>query len=658
MSGRWNVRRRMAGLLVIVLLAAACTNSRPQPEEDKSGPGPAVVAFRSEGKIRFADARGNVWGEVPVGQMLRGAVWSADGKHFAWLDAESRLHIVEAATGVDRSQPCPCVGIDRLGDEFAAVSSDGAAMLLFNPANGSTRVPLEKKLLPGAVLIAGGREAVVIAESVPEEIADHRAQSTVLAISRDGKARNMIAGKSRGSIWDGRTSPDGSGAVVVDWPSNGACWTLPGLIDLDGKALNPETKAAVPDDEQFSWAVLKEVRTVSGVSWAGESALATFGPNEACQSVVPERYVTYALTAGAWELVRVGAAAVGFGGDERAYSIDITGFGGVSEQPRARGKLVQTYGDDAHKVLAEQTTMFWLTPAEQAAGRLKAIKPEERKITVADSGTQIAKDFTELADEVTKALTSNDVSRLEKLCSACDPDTRALLRTQEGRDALRKALRTHPAGDDRAVTYPGLAVHRCADGGNDDFPECTADQFHDIGVLGLSSSIAEVFPARVYSAPNDGSIRFVRDSSGKAVWGGRSISAQKYRQKASFAGAEEYYFFQTADGQYLCGFDKEHALCQGGTKPVPPRPPSCGEGPGWGGGMYVNVNREVDFVCAGGLVFGPADNKPLDQQYILASGQTISELGFTCSVEGASVRCSHDASGRGFRIAPDSNERF
>jgi hypothetical protein len=73
--------------------------------------------------------------------------------------------------------------------------------------------------------------------------------------------------------------------------------------------------------------------------------------------------------------------------------------------------------------------------------------------------------------------------------------------------------------------------------------------------------------------------------------------------------------------------------------------------------MFVNSNKEVDFLCAGGVIFYPVGREPQDRDK-LATGQTISALGFSCSAEESGIRCIHDSSGRGFRIAPTFNERF
>jgi lysophospholipase L1-like esterase len=116
----------------------------------------------------------------------------------------------------------------------------------------------------------------------------------------------------------------------------------------------------------------------------------------------------------------------------------------------------------------------------------------------------------------------------------------------------------------------------------------------------------------------------------------------------------DFFYFFTHNG-YLCGIAEEHAVCQGETSPVPPQPADCREG--WGYGMGVEKSGAVDFLCAGGLMYGPPDRNP-DDRDALPDGRSLSAYGFTCSVSGPEVRCVHDATGHGFAIAPTTNDRF
>ncbi|SDM68392.1 endonuclease/exonuclease/phosphatase family protein [Allokutzneria albata] len=134
------------------------------------------------------------------------------------------------------------------------------------------------------------------------------------------------------------------------------------------------------------------------------------------------------------------------------------------------------------------------------------------------------------------------------------------------------------------------------------------------------------------------------------------VSADRFRH--ALPGGGTFYFFTSADAGYSCAVVAKQALCQGRTKPVPPPPDSCKQrgGPSWGHGMFVEATGKVDFVCAGGLVYSPVDRAP-DDRDVLRPGQSFTALGFTCAAEERGIRC-RNASGRGFFIAPDTNERF
>lgn len=147
--------------------------------------------------------------------------------------------------------------------------------------------------------------------------------------------------------------------------------------------------------------------------------------------------------------------------------------------------------------------------------------------------------------------------------------------------------------------------------------------------------------------------RLVRHSGSPAS----TVPAARYRHE--MPGGREYYFFTSADSGYTCGITDEEVVCQGNTEPVPPAPDTCRRegGPSWGHGMFVAATGKVDFVCAGGVMYGPADRGP-DERDVLQPGQAVTALGFTCAAEKTSIRCEHEASGHGFSIAPDTNERF
>lgn len=73
--------------------------------------------------------------------------------------------------------------------------------------------------------------------------------------------------------------------------------------------------------------------------------------------------------------------------------------------------------------------------------------------------------------------------------------------------------------------------------------------------------------------------------------------------------------------------------------------------------MFVDTSGKVDFVCAGGLMYGPTDRVP-DDRDVLQPGTSFTALSYTCGAEQTGNRCKQGASGHGFFITPDTNERF
>lgn len=126
------------------------------------------------------------------------------------------------------------------------------------------------------------------------------------------------------------------------------------------------------------------------------------------------------------------------------------------------------------------------------------------------------------------------------------------------------------------------------------------------------------------------------------------VPPERYRQ--SF-----FYFFTSPDGRFNCGIAEDQAVCQGETQPVPPRPADCREG--WGFGMGVDSTGAADFLCAGGLMYGPENRNPDDRDK-LPAGHSLTAFGFTCSSDGTGIRCVHEASGHGFMVAPTTNDKF
>jgi hypothetical protein len=656
---RWSVR---VTALVSAVLIAGCDGSTPADPQGGPATEPSdtpLVAFHQDDRMRFADSTGRVWSEVPVTSETPHATWSADSEHFAWLD-DSRLHIVEAKTGEDHEQPCPCAGLGRIGDSFGTLSADGGALLLFDLGQGveSTRVPLPRPMATSSSVVAGGADQLVVVEPIPEEKAAYRGQSALLAMGRDGTVRPMIDGDSAVSLWNGFISPDNNRIATIDSPSSGACSTTPGLLVLDSTTINRKAERSVPGDAAMAGALLGDVRLITGVTWADDGVVVTFGPNPSCQANYRTRYVTYHLKGSTWQYLRSGLLAAGFGGHGRAYGIELAEDIKVPVAKALSGKLVLTGADGARKELGEGVKALWPTPQEQQAGRPAPSGSASADITVTERGEPLDDRFQALAKQVSKALESNDSQALGELCAKCDSDTLELIKTPEGRDRLRGSLTAHPAVARGAATFPGLSLLACVDAptGAD---ACTTQQIQDSGTLALppeSSSFDN--PGSVYSAPVKGSVRFTLDDSGTARWVGKSISAKDFLQKR-IPGLpyEEQYYFRSPDGAYACGFTKLMTGCQGKTTPVPPRPASCAEGPGWGYGISIDATRKVDFLCAGGVMFYPVGRTSQESDK-LAEGQTVSAMGYTCTAVATGMRCLHDESGHGFEITPTSNKIF
>ncbi|MGC0365686.1 hypothetical protein ABH922_003670 [Rhodococcus sp. 27YEA15] len=119
----------------------------------------------------------------------------------------------------------------------------------------------------------------------------------------------------------------------------------------------------------------------------------------------------------------------------------------------------------------------------------------------------------------------------------------------------------------------------------------------------------------------------------------------------------ESYYFTTPDGNFQCAVIKLptriEAGCEGVTTPVPPRPDSCMIN--WGNAIRVTDGDDVGFMCSGGELYtsgGPSADP------VLAAGQPLSKLGFTCTTTATDVSCVNDQTARGFRVAADSNEVF
>lgn len=272
-----------------------------------------------------------------------------------------------------------------------------------------------------------------------------------------------------------------------------------------------------------------------------------------------------------------------------------------------------------------------------------------------DRGEPLDTKYRDLAKRIADAAESGDTKTLESLCGRCNESNRKQIGTPQGRQTIRRAMRTHPAADDRSATYPGLAVKRCVDEPRH-AEACTAQQINDIGLLDLEpdSDIGEGLED-IFRAPVADSIRLEVDEQGNARWAGLSTSAEPYKVKQAEQGMPDSYFFMPPEGDYYCGILAEMAGCQGTTHPIPPRPESCGEGPSWGGGMFVDPSGKVDFLCAGVVFYWGAESEPGPEDRLAAGpysgcGRAVSRVR-DCDGEGARVSPA-DGDGRAGRWPP------
>ncbi|NUT95018.1 MAG: hypothetical protein HOY78_23645 [Saccharothrix sp.] len=621
----------------------------------------AVIAFHQDGRIRFANAAGRVWGDLAVTKPAW--EWARDGKHLAVLD-DNRLHVVDTATGQATSQPCPCRGLTKLGDEFATFTADGAALLLFTPQADARRVPLARPL-ESPDLVAGNGQRVIATETSPDPDAERYGRRVVIAVAADGAVSPLIENDSLAAIAGGShgaMSPDGAKLAAVDAPGKEMCHIKPALLSLLPDTVNPARPAATPDGPEVARAVLTGPAAVmTGLRWAGDDVLVTLGPKPGCHQTTAARYLTFRFAGDRWEQLAAGALEVGFGSDGRSYAIELAELvdtKGFEDVPS--GTLVITDAAGRRTNVGDRVERFELAPAEEAVGKAKPLpRPEVEEFPkVSDTGEPLDEKYLNLAKRIAEAASSGDVTTLKSLCDRCDERTREAITTEQGRRAIALATRAHPAVRKDSATYPGLADKSCLDGPREP-DSCTAQQIRDVGLLGLKPKFngASGYDD-IYRADVAGSVRLETDGN-NVSWVGGSIDAEPYRvDNGSPFDKTVSYFFAPPQGGYSCGIQADKAGCHGSTRPVPPRPASCGTGPSWGGGMFVGQSGEADFLCTGGVIFWPGSNRGVEPGDRLTAGQRVSALGYTCTAGEQDMRCVHDATGHGFRMAPTSNEKF
>ncbi|MGA5897316.1 TolB family protein [Streptomyces venetus] len=500
------------------------------------GHGAPVIAFVRPvaNEIVLADATGRTWRGARLKAKADDVRWSPDGSALAWIDDDGdgyhgsggrRLHRLDVATGHERATPCACQGVGFLGDEAATLTADGDA-LLFLPAAGQVRrAQLSVPQSDYAKVAAGGRDAVTIANMLPEEKAG-RGQYELVAADRSGTVRPFLPAGAPTAIAEGVQSPDGRRIAWESADSGGACWNVGNvLVAAYGKKGRQAPER--PTDAAMGRALLNDRVLVTGLAWAGQGLTVTFGPQSGCQAVPPERFLSYYLRDGKWRFIGSGMLAVGYGGQGRVARLL------VPERPEPLkpdeyafpllGDLEFTDGRGERHVLGSRVSTFVFTPAESARAAAPAPAAEPKPTGVArtgDRGEPVPAHLRALAQRIKDAAEDDDAARLRALCDPCDDETRATLGTTKGRRELVRLLSSHPGRTENGIVFPGLAAHRCVDQPAQDIT-CTAAQIHDITLLDIPVVDSDTYEGDVYEPDIDQRLQLRTGSGGKALWVGR-----------------------------------------------------------------------------------------------------------------------------------------
>ncbi|MEU6682194.1 hypothetical protein [Streptomyces sp. NPDC046832] len=530
--------RWAAAVVVGATLAGAGCDAPGGGSGDERAHGAPVLAFVRPlaGEIVLADAIGRTWRGARLKAEADEVRWSLDGSTLAWIDEEDdapggrRIHRLDVATNRLRSTPCPCHGVGFLGDEAATLTADGDALLFFAGDGKVRRAPLSVPLTDYATIAAGGRDAVTIANSLPEQKVG-RGQFEMVAADRSGKVRPFLPAGAPTSFAQGEQSPDGRRIAWASSDSGGACWNV-GSVRLAAYGVKGRQEPDRPTDAAMTSALLKDRVLVSGLAWAGRGLTVSFGPQAGCQAVPPARFVSYYLRDGRWRFIGSGMLAVGYGRQGRAASLL------VPERPEPRkpdeyafpllGDLKFTDGRGERHDLGSRVSAFAFTPAEAAGAAVPAAVAQPERARVAktdDRGEPVPAHLRALAQRIRDAAEDDAAARLRALCDLCDDETRAALRTSEGRRELVRLLRSHPGRTDNGIVFPGLAAHRCVDEPARDIT-CTAAQLHDIALLDIPVVESDTFDSDDYSGdiyePDlDHRLQLKTGAGGKALWVGR-----------------------------------------------------------------------------------------------------------------------------------------
>jgi hypothetical protein len=541
--------RILSALLLAGVTACSGVPGSAHPVVRATGHGMPVLVFESDRQLVFADASGRTWQAARLSVPAQQLLWSSDGRRLAWLDDVQpqssdgiyddygRLHVLDARTNRETSVPCACNGAAFLGDDVAALTADGAALLLLSPSATSTRVPLTPPLADVPLtastgqfthVAAGGSDRVTVSVDLDEQQVGIRGESSLVTVDRHGQVTPLLPpGKSGAtSFRSAIAAPDGSGFVWQSIPSAGACQDAVDLnaVHYDG---NPASRAlGLPADPAFHQALLQD-RRAAAVSWAGGTVVATFSPMPNCQGVFPSRLLSYAHQGDHWTLLANGLAGLAFGGDGRILELRPDHPIRTDDQDQIAGRLELQDATGHTLTLGDGVTAYAFTPAESAAGRPRtpsdaAPAAYSGLAAVDDQGHPLPTGpALALARRILTAAAGGDTSRLLQLCSHCATADLAWIRSPDGPTQVRQALLTHPAAVGGRLVYPGLVQHLCADSPAGQPDACTEQQIHDIALLGLPGGMdASHGGSSVYQATGGVRVVLVTDGSG-AFWAGR-----------------------------------------------------------------------------------------------------------------------------------------
>jgi len=544
--------------ITVVLLAAGCTGvdgsgaagsgdgGRVEISADEPA-GPAVLAFIDAEGVALVDATGRTTRVAPATGPTGALIWSPDGSRLAWQDSPpegfgsaGEVHVVENAT--ETRFPCTCQGIAFLNNDLAALSTDGAALLLFPSGSGvPRRVVLTTPQPAGSALVGGGDENVTVAVPLPEEQAQFRGQFTFVTVDGRGSVEPLLGPEGLVSFNSGLASPGDDRFAWIDSPSGGACFTTSDLRVIDrttGAVMQPPR----PSDPPFESALLPDgQRAILSQSWAGQGTVVTFGPQGGCQPVYPHRLVSYflELDSDRWRFLGTGLLAAAFGAEGRAARLEAINpapsepqltQGTPNGPPRGvdhtAGRLIFTTSVGDARPIGDHVISFLFTPEEAAeATAPPSIPAPPASPTTTDwKGKALPEPFAELMNDINETAVRKDVGALVALCARCDQFTIEWLESEPAAsDLLALLSQTHPlANDGTNAVVPSLAIQSCADVSGIE-ATCTAEQIQDITHLALEADYDLAYNGPSYSYTGAHGITMTLDEQGLAIWTGTTL---------------------------------------------------------------------------------------------------------------------------------------